>query len=601
MVSNPNFYGQSTTGTPNQIEDGVDFPHTGIIKALADGLGQNYGISGFDITTDSATQIDVGAGVIIRDGKREAIDAVPNLTLGLTSSGNNYHLVVVDKDDNIVIRSPSAADKVAEYTVRASSEAQGDTIIAVVTHNGNDPMPIQYLTVDKAENSLSVARSASGTYTEEGTITALAGGGIKIATTQSDENIEITPNGNGKIILDGQNWPISDGTANQFLKTDGSNQLSYATISEDQTVSLTGAGITAVTGTYPNFTITSNETDTLDSVVAKGASTVRAVTVGGLTADDTSITNTLTLSKTLTLDADNTVIVNLADASTNAPANQFNLPSASINTGKVYFIKNMNAVNDMNVVTAEVFDNNQQVDDPRYVSATQLTLKPLESVLLQAFASASLPSPVNTVIDDSWLILDVNSVRGNMNGSLDVNGNSIVSTSNGDITIAPHGTGKVILDGLNWPTSDGSADQLLKTNGSGQLAFTTAYSDNDAISAVEGEATLALSGSVTVADGKTFKTPRLLTVDITVDDTLTETEHAGRYCFVTGGSRTITLGAGAADIEDGIHYTLISNDANGFTLTSTKTMNGSLSDITVDARNAVTIIADGSNYVVLGA
>ena len=65
MVSNPHFYGQSTTGTPNQIEDGVGFSHTGIIKALSDGLGQNYGISGFDITTDSATQIDVGAGVIL--------------------------------------------------------------------------------------------------------------------------------------------------------------------------------------------------------------------------------------------------------------------------------------------------------------------------------------------------------------------------------------------------------------------------------------------------------------------------------------------------------------------------------------------------------
>ena len=64
---------------------------------------------------------------------------------------NSYHLVVVDKNNAIVIRSPSAKDKVAEYTERVSSESQGDTIIAVVTHDGNDPMPIQYLTVDKAE------------------------------------------------------------------------------------------------------------------------------------------------------------------------------------------------------------------------------------------------------------------------------------------------------------------------------------------------------------------------------------------------------------------------------------------------------------------
>ena len=175
MVSNPHFYGQSTTGTPNQIEDEVDFPHTGIIKALSDGLGQNYGISGFDITIDSATQIDVGAGVIFRDGKREGIDAVPNLALGRTNiNQNSYHLVVVDKNKAIVIRSPSAQDRVASYTKRVSSEAQGDTIIAMVTHTGNNPMPIQYLTVDKAENSLSIGYSNSGTYTEAMDIQATA-------------------------------------------------------------------------------------------------------------------------------------------------------------------------------------------------------------------------------------------------------------------------------------------------------------------------------------------------------------------------------------------------------------------------------------------
>lgn len=60
-----------------------------------------------------------------------------------------------------------------------------------------------------------------------------------------------------------------------------------------------------------------------------------------------------------------------------------------------------------------------------------------------------------------------------LGGSLDVNGQSIVSVSNGDIPITPNGTGKVILDGLNWPTADGSADQVLKTDGAGNLSFAT--------------------------------------------------------------------------------------------------------------------------------
>ena len=60
-----------------------------------------------------------------------------------------------------------------------------------------------------------------------------------------------------------------------------------------------------------------------------------------------------------------------------------------------------------------------------------------------------------------------------LGGNLDVNGNSIVSTSNGNIAITPNGSGKVILDGLSHPTSDGSAGQFLKTDGCGNLSFDT--------------------------------------------------------------------------------------------------------------------------------
>ena len=69
-----------------------------------------------------------------------------------------------------------------------------------------------------------------------------------------------------------------------------------------------------------------------------------------------------------------------------------------------------------------------------------------------------------------------------MQENLDVNGNSIVSSSNGNIAITPNGSGKVILDGLSHPTSDGSAGQFLKTDGGGNLSFatvdtTTAFDD----------------------------------------------------------------------------------------------------------------------------
>ena len=84
---------------------------------------------------------------------------------------------------------------------------------------------------------------------------------------------------------------------------------------------------------------------------------------------------------------------------------------------------------------------------------------------------------------------------------------------------------------------------------------------------------------------------------------LSESSHAGRYIFVTGSSRVITLpdNQGA-----GVHFTILSNDANGFTLrTGTGSsdgdnMNGAQTDITVSGRDGVTAISTGTDYVVLG-
>ena len=92
-----------------------------------------------------------------------------------------------------------------------------------------------------------------------------------------------------------------------------------------------------------------------------------------------------------------------------------------------------------------------------------------------------------------------------LGGNLDVNGNDIVSTSNGDIDLDPNGSGVVVFKGnstkgsgqfklnceqnshgitvkgpphsanadytLTLPTTDGSADQVLKTDGSGNLSW----------------------------------------------------------------------------------------------------------------------------------
>ena len=77
----------------------------------------------------------------------------------------------------------------------------------------------------------------------------------------------------------------------------------------------------------------------------------------------------------------------------------------------------------------------------------------------------------------------VNDLSPQLGGDLDVSTHDIVSTSNRDINLLPHGTGKVnmtggltatgaiSLAGLTYPSSDGATDQVLKTDGNGNLSF----------------------------------------------------------------------------------------------------------------------------------
>ena len=58
-----------------------------------------------------------------------------------------------------------------------------------------------------------------------------------------------------------------------------------------------------------------------------------------------------------------------------------------------------------------------------------------------------------------------------LGGNLTVAGYSIVSTSNGNIALAPNGTGKVVISGNSYPAVYGSNGQVLKTNGSGTLSW----------------------------------------------------------------------------------------------------------------------------------
>lgn len=299
MANNPKYFGQSTTGTPNQIEDGVDFPHTGLLKALSTASSGRYAVSGFDISGETATAITVAAGKIMYNN---FLLDVNGATLNLsTSHSNGYHLLVAPKptglapnyaSPTVVLRNPSAADKVAEYTL-------GDTIIGVVTHTGTTNAKVQFLTYDKTENSLSLAHhNSAATYTEMGKLYATSTGivieqdsatnlgNIQIKNTDQDKDIIFTMDDGGVEKSITLNADIATAQFGDFsITTNGSVTANG--------VALTGGGVV------------SNHGD--NRIVTSGAANTNLNGESNLTFDGNNlgVTGTITSTGLITTTANN--------------------------------------------------------------------------------------------------------------------------------------------------------------------------------------------------------------------------------------------------------------------------------------------------------
>tara|TARA_A100001515_G_scaffold46005_2_gene36042 strand:- start:3345 stop:5342 length:1998 start_codon:yes stop_codon:yes gene_type:complete len=126
---------------------------------------------------------------------------------------------------------------------------------------------------------------------------------------------------------------------------------------------------------------------------------------------------------------------------------------------------------------------------------TALGLGTAATTAASAYATAAQGSTADSALQDV-----VSDTTPQLGGNLDVNGNSIVSVSAGNIAITPHTTGKIILDGLSWPTADGSAGQVLKTDGSSNLSFVDQSGGGSTASIFEHDSTV--SDSLAMASGK---------------------------------------------------------------------------------------------------
>jgi hypothetical protein len=67
-----------------------------------------------------------------------------------------------------------------------------------------------------------------------------------------------------------------------------------------------------------------------------------------------------------------------------------------------------------------------------------------------------------------------------------------------DLKITPKGSGKIVLDGISFPNADGTADQVLKTDGSGNLSFT------DVSGGISWQSSIVTGSTLTAVAGKGY-------------------------------------------------------------------------------------------------
>ena len=178
---------------------------------------------------------------------------------------------------------------------------------------------------------------------------------------------------------------------------------------------------------------------------------------------------------------------------------------------------------------------------------------------------------------------------------LDVNGNAL---GDGSLELLKFSeTASAVNEFTIANAATGNAPKLSATGGDTNVGIEIE---------TKGTGEITLDGNVVVEAGHEFRSTRLDVVSLSATTTLSEATHAGKYIFVTGsGPSIITI---PDNQDEGVHFTILSNDGNGFTLrtgagsSAGDTMNGAQTDISVSARNGVTCISDGNNnYVVLGA
>jgi microcompartment protein CcmK/EutM len=447
------------------------------------------------VITDDGSTVTIGGNLTV-NGTTTTLNATNSvvtdnlfeLNSGVTSNANDSGIIIErgSTGDNALFIWDESADKFALGTTTATADSTGNITytdaglrVSTLETSGNVTLGDasgDSVTINAA--TIALANVAAGTDN-----TVLVYNGSSIVTDEIDSRVW------GSTLVDGS------GTANTITKWSDSNTVTDSLITDDGTTVTIGAN---------DFVV---DTDTL----FVDASTDRVGIGTSTPANTLDIDGSLKINGEVVEKAVNTTGVSGSTALD--PAN--GTVQRLVFSGDVTFT---DSLADGESITLHIDDG---PDSPTN-TATWPTI---------TWATGSAPT-LNTSTDTIVAVWKVNSTlygatvgtsqdvvsdtTPQLGGNLDVNGKDIVSVSNGDIELAPDGTGVVVFKGdatkgsgqfklnceqnshaitikgpphsaaasytLVLPNDDGTSNQVLTTDGSGNLSWSTpsgSYGDSD--------------------------------------------------------------------------------------------------------------------------
>lgn len=446
----------------------------------------------------------------------------------------------------------------AQQTLNIGSNANdgtGDTLRAAMD-KVNDNFTELYASPLFSGNLSFSGNEISATRTNDDIVFVPAGTGAvafpaikindnNIEGTRSNDNINLVPSGTGSVVfgaikIKGTTLSSDDSASiniNDGLIVDG-------TVNVSGTTTLTGATNLSSTLAVPSGLTT------LSTLNVTGASNLTTTTIDNLIIQDTTISSSSNADINLTPGGTGSVVINNLTVDSNINIKDNEIKTTTSNSDLVISPSGTGSV-----VMSKADINGGAIDNTVIGGTTAVA-----GTFTTLATTASLTIDGVTIAD--------NTVSSN--------------ASNADLELSGNGTGTVKIGALKFPTADGSANQFLKTDGSGQLGFATAGATLNHSDINDNTATVA-SSTTTQIDSFSSATYRSAKYFISISDATNSrfeiveanlihgpsadsTIEAYLTVFGSTTSYTEPLCTFTADIDDGNVRLLATNISNNSTV-----------------------------------